>query len=412
ERLHGVEVADRDVEEPAVQPVVDAGDEPLLVAAHLAPRDNVPALLELREEARDLVRRVLEVGIVKHQPRRGGGFGAGEQRLGLAEVPAVTHDAEPVPAGGLPARDLGGSIGRTIVDENDLPLQPEPLEGGAQLAHQLRNVLDLVVRGDDHGEVPPGAGGEARLGRDARPIQDLGHRIGLRSGALQTRFRMRADRIPSWSRYLATVRRAIWVPSSLRMFTIAWSVSGRRGSSSATSFWIFALIPRALTSSPDVVERPLEKKNLSGNTPRGVCTYFSFVTRETVDSCMLMTSATSRSVSGLRYCTPFSKNSRCRSTMKFITFSIVWRRCSIAWIIQLALFSLLEMNSLFSPLNLFLSFAISRYARDSFSRGRLVSFRNTRYSPSIFSTTRSGMMSLSAGAAYLRPGFGSTSGGA
>ena len=53
---------------------------------------------------------------------------------------------------------------------------------------------------------------------------------------------------------------------------------------------------------------------------------------------MLITSATSRSVSGLRYSMPFSKKSRCRSTMKFITLSIVWRRCSIAWIIQLALF--------------------------------------------------------------------------
>ena len=57
---------------------------------------------------------------------------------------------------------------------------------------------------------------------------------------------------------------------------------------------------------------------------------------------------------------PSSKKSRCRSTMKFITLSIVCRRCSIAWIIQLALFSLLEMNSLFSPLNLLLSRAISR----------------------------------------------------
>ena len=144
------------------------------------------------------------------------------------------------------------------------------------------------------------------------------------------------------------------------MLTIAWSVSGCAGSSSETSFWICALIPRAETSSPEVVESPEEKKNLSGNTPRGVCTNFSFVTRETVDSCMSMTSATSRSVSGLRYCTPFSKKSRCRSTMKFITFSIVCRRCSMAWIIQLAEFSLLEMNSLFSPANFFLSLAISR----------------------------------------------------
>ncbi len=64
----------------------------------------------------------------------------------------------------------------------------------------------------------------------------------------------------------------------------------------------------------------------------------------------------------------------------------------MAWIIQLALFSLLLMNSLFSPLNLLLSRAISRYARDSLSRGMLVSFRKTWYSPSILSTIRSGVM--------------------
>src|SRR2546430_10530636 len=83
---------------------------------------------------------------------------------------------------------------------------------------------------------------------------------------------------------------------------------------------------RALASSPVVVERPLEKKNLSGRSPRGVCTYFSFVTRLTVLSCMLITSATSRRVSGFKYSTPFSKKSRWRSTMKFITFSIVDRQ--------------------------------------------------------------------------------------
>mgnify|MGYP002065916213 CR=1 FL=1 len=55
----------------------------------------------------------------------------------------------------------------------------------------------------------------------------------------------------------------------------------------------------------------------------------SFVTRDTVDSCMSMCSATSRSVRGRRCSTPFSKKSRCRSTMKLMTFSMVWRRCSI-----------------------------------------------------------------------------------
>ena len=36
-----------------------------------------------------------------------------------------------------------------------------------------------------------------------------------------TRLRMRAESTPSWSRYFATVRRAIWTPLSLRMLTIA-----------------------------------------------------------------------------------------------------------------------------------------------------------------------------------------------
>jgi hypothetical protein len=39
---------------------------------------------------------------------------------------------------------------------------------------------------------------------------------------------------------------------------------------------------------------------------------------------------------------------------------MVCRRCSIAWIIQLAELSLLLMNSLFSPTNFFLSLAMSR----------------------------------------------------
>src|SRR5690606_28178413 len=42
ERLHRVEDADGNAEEPAIQPVVDAGDQALLVAAHLAARDDVP----------------------------------------------------------------------------------------------------------------------------------------------------------------------------------------------------------------------------------------------------------------------------------------------------------------------------------------------------------------------------------
>jgi hypothetical protein len=75
-----------------------------------------------------------------------------------------------------------------------------------------------------------------------------------------------------------------------------------------------------------------------------------------------------------------------------MTLSIVCRRCSIAWIIQFAELSLELMNSLLSPSNFFLSRAISWYAFESLRRGRFASLRKTWYLPSIFSTTRSGMM--------------------
>src|SRR5438094_3464842 len=214
-----------------------------------------------------------------------------------------------------------------VVDHDDLAGIRQGQEGLTGLADELGEILHLVLGGDEDAHLWP---------RRA-------------CGQAHSRLRMRAGRMLSWSRYLATVRRAILTPFCANISTICWSVSGFLGSSSPTIFWICARMARALASSPVVVERPLEKKNLSGRRPRGVCTYFSFVWLLTVLACMLMTSATSRSVSGFRYSTPFSKNSRCRSTMKFITLSIVWRRCSIAWIIQWALLSRWLMKSLFSP---------------------------------------------------------------
>src|SRR3989440_72012 len=262
----------------------------------------------------------------------------GPRRHGLHHLAAVglhgvqvrhAHAEQPATQAVVYPRHEALLVTALLRSRDDVGLAREP--------HEFWQVLRLVLGGDEDAHFRLcGGGGEA-------------HR----------RFRIRAGKMPSWSRYLATVRRAIFTPRCPNSSTICWSVSGFFGSSSSTSFLICALMERALASSPVVVASPLEKKNFSGSRPRGVCTYFSFVTRLTVLSCMLMTSATSRRVRGFRYSTPFSKNSRCRSTMKFITLSIVWRRCSIAWMIQLALFSRWLMNSLFSPWNCFLSRAIS-----------------------------------------------------
>ncbi len=50
--------------------------------------------------------------------------------------------------------------------------------------------------------------------------------------------------------------------------------------------------------SPYSRSMPLWKKNFIGNTPRGVWMYLLETTRLTVDSCMPMSSATSRSTIG------------------------------------------------------------------------------------------------------------------
>src|SRR6267378_8532633 len=312
-RLHRVEVGDPYTEEPAAHQVVDARDETLLVVSLLRARHDVGAVLDDRgDECGDVGREVLQVGGIEHEHPAARGIGAGFECVGNAPLCAVRHHAHERMLGGELGEHARRAVLAAVVHDHQLTGVGQRQQRLARQPYELGEVLGLVLGGDEHADL-----GERRIGREAH-----------------MRLRIRAGRMPSWSRYLATVRRAIFTPRCSNIWTICWSVSGSFGFSSPTIFWIWALIDRALASSPVVVVRPLEKKNLSGSRPRGVWTYFSLVTRLTVLSCMLMTSATSRSVRGFRYSIPFSKKSRCPSTMKFITLSIVWRRCSIAWIIQ------------------------------------------------------------------------------
>src|SRR5574338_591535 len=73
---------------------------------------------------------------------------------------------------------------------------------------------------------------------------------------------------------------------------------------------------------------PLWKKNFISNTPWGVCMYLLFTTRLTVDSCMPMSLATSRSTSGRKYSIPWSRNSRWKLMMLVATLWIVFCRWS------------------------------------------------------------------------------------
>src|SRR3989344_18983 len=117
------------------------------------------------------------------------------------------------------------------------------------------------------------------------------------------------------SRYFATVRRATWMPCSLRISAILLSLIGLVGGSASTIFLIIERMAVAEQAPPSTVPTWLEKKYFSSNTPRGVSMYLLVVTREMVDSCMPTASATSCSTSGFMASGPWSKNARCRSTM-------------------------------------------------------------------------------------------------
>ena len=117
---------------------------------------------------------------------------------------------------------------------------------------------------------------------------------------------------------------------------IFWSESGFVGSSALMICRIFSLTDSEAIPSPSAVRMLELKKNFSSNTPCGVCAYLLVVTRETVDSCMPMSSATSRRLSGRRCSGPLSKKPRWKRMIDSITRTIVRWRWWIDLISQIA----------------------------------------------------------------------------
>src|SRR5579872_4072718 len=168
------------------------------------------------------------------------------------------------------------------------PLRPDSRKGqavfGGSAPHPSRGSRRVAS------PVAPSSNGPARLRRTAF------------AAAFQKSFlRLLEERIPSISRYFATVRRAIWMPSRLaRSSTICWSDSGLPLSSSSMIF-LMACLTLSLAMSSSAMRRIEElKKYLSSNSPCGVWTYLLVVTRLMVDSCIPTVSATSLRIIGLR----------------------------------------------------------------------------------------------------------------
>ncbi len=134
--------------------------------------------MQLLQEAGNLVGCVLQIGVEEDQPARGRRLRTGHERLGLSEVPPMADHAKPIPAAGLVPEPRGRAIGGPIVDQHDLALQSVSLERGAQLAHQVRRVVGLVVGGNDDGEVATGVRRKLRLTHHRLWLQDRRHGCG------------------------------------------------------------------------------------------------------------------------------------------------------------------------------------------------------------------------------------------
>src|SRR5262249_832753 len=141
------------------------------------------------------------------------------------------------------------------------PRVEDPRRRAAQ-ARELVGDEGLERRGEMH---PAPAEDEGRPGA-ARGV----FRAHRRRGASR---RWCDGRMPSSSRYLATVRRAITRPRPLSTCATSWSDSGLAGSSLASRSWIIFLTDTDETISPSPEAMPLWKKYFSSKSPCGVSTY-------------------------------------------------------------------------------------------------------------------------------------------
>ena len=143
-RLHAGDLAGDGVEDLRRDPPRER-----VAALRLPARDEVVALVELREQARDLGRVVLQVAVDRHDDvaRRLGE--AGVERGRLAEVPAQADDADVVVRVVEPRERAEGAVGRAVVDEDGLPGAAVAVERGRELVVEQRDAALLVVHGDD-----------------------------------------------------------------------------------------------------------------------------------------------------------------------------------------------------------------------------------------------------------------------
>src|SRR6266511_1614320 len=118
-------------------------------APRLPAGDEIEALLQLREQARDLGRIVLQVAVDRDDELARRLREARRERGGLAEVAAQPHHAHVVLARVQSRQRAERLVRRAVVDVDGLPLLAERVERRLQLFMQQRDAALFVVEGDD-----------------------------------------------------------------------------------------------------------------------------------------------------------------------------------------------------------------------------------------------------------------------
>ena len=119
--------------------------------------DVVVARVDLREQLRNLLGRILQVGVERDDDVAAHPLERRHDRHVLAVVGVEIDDAGDVgPRGVLGAEQFERPVGAAVVGEDDLVGPAEPVEHGVEAGEERRQVRLLVVDGDDDRETGAG----------------------------------------------------------------------------------------------------------------------------------------------------------------------------------------------------------------------------------------------------------------
>ena len=122
--VHVVELQARDAADDGVEDLRDEPPRPRIAALRLPAGDEVEALVELREQAWDLRRVVLEVGVDRHDH---GSLGVAKARRSAADLPKLRRSRTTLTFGARSWRRVErgeGAVGGAVVDEDGFPRPP------------------------------------------------------------------------------------------------------------------------------------------------------------------------------------------------------------------------------------------------------------------------------------------------